>query len=188
MSSFDIRTCATFDVYIYISPSSVLNFYFLTLQVKRFLEHVNCQLPNLSRNLFILFNHWDQVTGGDEDRGYDDDDDDDGDDDDDDDGGGGGDGDGEYNDDNDDEDDDHDHDDDDDDDDGVESSPEKVKEQHLEKVRTFFEQGLKAKAVVDRTFFVSGREAYKVQKDEKKGKQSTTGRSVVCIQSVYAPP
>ena len=121
----------------------MLIFYFLTLQVKRFLEHVNCHLPNLSRNLFILFNHWDQVAGGDEESDSDDDDDD------------------------------------------TKESPESVKEQHLERVRRFVEQGLKAKSVVDRTFFVSGREACKVQKDEKKGKQSTTGRSVVYMQSLY---
>ena len=117
--------------------------YFLTLQVKRLLEHVNCHLPNLSQNLFILFNHWDQVAGGDEESDSDDDDD-------------------------------------------TKENPEKVKEQHLEKVRRFFEQGLKAKAVVDRTFFVSGKEACKAQKNEKKGKQSTAaGRSVVYMQSLY---
>ena len=107
--------------------------YFLTLQVKRFLEHVNSLLPNLSQNLFILFNQWDRVE---------DDSDDDNDD------------------------------------------PERLKEQHLERARTFFEQGLKAKAVVDRIFFVSGREACEAQKDKEfeESKQSTAGRSVVYMQ------
>ena len=113
--------------------------YFLTLQVKRLLEYVNCQVPNLSRNLFILFNHWDQVAGEDDDS----------------------------------------------DDDDTKENPERVKEQHLERVRRFVEQGLKAKAVVDRTFFVSGKEALKVQRDKEKGEQSTTGRSVVYMQSLY---
>ena len=108
--------------------------YFLTLQVKRFLEHVNSLLPNLSQNLFILFNQWDRVED-DSDDDYDD--------------------------------------------------PERLKEQHLERARTFFEQSLKAKAVVDRIFFVSGREACKAQKDKEKGKQSTAGRSVVYMQSPY---
>ena len=141
-------TCAITDVCtctcLAVSLSSVLIFYFLTLQVKKFLEHVNCQVPNLSRNLFILFNHWDQVAGGDEESGSDDDDDDD-----------------------------------------TKENPERVKEQHLERVRRFVEQGLKAKSVVDRTFFVSGREACKVLKDKEKGKQSSTGRSVVYMQSLY---
>ena len=135
-----------------IAPLSVLIFHFLTLQVEKFLEHVNCQLPNLSRNLFILFNHWDQVAGGDEESDSDDDDDDD---------------------------------DDEEEEEDAKQSPERVKEQHLERVRRFFEQGLKAKAVVDRTFFVSGREACKVQKE--KGKQSTAGRSVVGMRSLYFP-
>ena len=132
-------------MYMYVSSSIPIysaDSYFLTLQVKRLLEHVNCHLPNLSRNLFILFNHWDQVAGGDEESDSDDDDDD-GD---------------------------------------TKENAEKVKEQHLEKVRKFVEQGLKAKAVVDRTFFVSGKEACKAQKDEEKGKQSTAGRSVVYMQ------
>ncbi len=97
--------------------------------MKKLLEQVNQLLPNLSQNLFVLFNHWDKVEGGD-----------------------------------------------DDDDDG---NPEELKEQHLEKVRTFLEKGLNAKAVVDRTFFVSGKEAFHVRTDKEEGKQSTAGRSVV---------
>lgn len=112
---------------------------FLTLQVKKLLEHVNCQLPNLSQNLFILFNHWDQVAGNDEDSDSDSD--------------GNG---------------DHD----------FEQESERVKAQHLEKVRHFIEQGLKAKAVVDRTFFVSGKEACKAQENEKKGKQASASMYV----------
>ena len=131
-------------MYMYMS-SSIPVFCADFLQVKRFLEHVNCHLPNLSRNLFILFNHWDQVAGGDEEIDSDDDDDDD----------------------------------------DTKENPERVKEQHLERVHRFVEQGLKAKSVVDRTFFVSGREACKVQKDKEKGKQSSTGRSVVYMQSLY---
>ena len=111
--------------------------------MKRLLEHVNRHLPNLSRNLFILFNHWDQVAGGDEESDSDDDDDDD----------------------------------------DTKENPERVKEQHLQRVRRFVEQGLKAKAVVDRTFFVSGKEACKVQKDKEKDKQSTTGKSVVHVHA-----
>ena len=128
-------------------PIYSADYYFLTLQVKRLLEHVNCHLPNLSQNLFILFNHWDQVAGGDEESDSDSDSDSD--------------------------------------DDDTKEYPERVKEQHLERVRRFVEEGLKAKAVVDRTFFVSGKEAYQVQKDKEKGKQSTEGRSVVYMQSLY---
>ena len=101
--------------------------------MKKLFEQLNQLLPNLSQNLFILFNHWDRVAG----------------------------------------------DDDDDDDDG---NPEKLKEQHLERVRTFLEKGLNAKAVVDRTFFVSGKEACCVQTVKEEGKQSTAGRSVVYMQ------
>ena len=61
------------------------------------------------------------------------------------------------------------------------SDPERLKEQHLENVKNFFEVVLKAKAVVDRTFFVSGREAYEVQKN---GEQPSEGRSVVYMQSL----
>lgn len=52
------------------------------------------------------------------------------------------------------------------------NDPERLKKQHLENVTNFFEVVLKAKDVVDRTFFVSGREACEVQKN---GKQPSEG-------------
>ena len=107
--------------------------------MKKFLEHVNHQLPNLSKNLFILFNHWDQVVDEDEDSDSDDSDGDDA---------------------------------------VTKQDSESVKEQHLQKVHKFLVQGLKADAVLDRTFFVSGKEVCKAQENEKKGKPSA-GRSVV---------
>ena len=91
------------------------------MQVKRFLEQVNHQLPRLSKNLFILFNHWDQVV----------------------------------------------------DDDKCDS--EALKEQHCQAVREFLEQGLQANAVLDRTFFVSGKEACKALENEKNGEQPSAG-------------
>ena len=147
LSSYNILyiyLCDHWCICMYMSSSIPIysaDSYFLTLQVKRLLEHVNCQVPNLSRNLFIIFNHWDQVADEESDS--------------------------------------------DDDDDDSKENPERVKEQHLEGVRRFVEQGLKAKAVVDRTFFLSGKETCKAQKDEEKGKQSTAGRSVVYMQSPY---
>ena len=121
------------------------------MQVKRFLEQANRQLPNLSKNLFVLFNHWDQVVDEDEDS------------------------------------------DNDDSDDGVnEQDPEALKKQHCQKVHEFLEQGLEAKAVLDRTFFVSGKEACKAQENEKKGKQLSAStyifRSVVHVQHFAHKP
>ena len=121
------------------------------MQVKRFLEQANRQLPNLSKNLFVLFNHWDQVVDEDEDS------------------------------------------DNDDGDDAVnEQDPEALKKQHCQKVHEFLEQGLEAKAVLDRTFFVSGKEACKAQENEKKGKQLSAGtyifRSVVHVQHFTHKP
>ena len=92
---------------------------YFCMQVKMFLEQTNHQLPNLSKNLFILFNHWDELVN---DEDCDD-----------------------------------------------------VKSQHLQNVREFLVQGLQSKAVMDRTFFVSGQEACRVQENEKKGKQAPAG-------------
>lgn len=89
--------------------------------MKKFLEQVNYQLPNLSKNLFILFNHWDEVV----------------------------------------------------DDEDIDSA--KLKRKHLARVKEFLEQGLQAKAVLARTFFVSGKEACKVQENEKNGEQPSEG-------------
>ena len=106
---------------------------FFVPQVKRFLEHVNRQLPNVSKNLFILFNHWDLVVDQDENSSNDDSDDEE-------------------------------------DTSRRDATVETVKRQHLHKVQEFLVQGLQANAVLDRTFFVSGKEACKVQENEKKGK------------------
>ena len=103
------------------------------MQVKTFLEQANFQLPNLSKNLFILFNHWDEMVDEDEDSDSDDDDSD-----------------GAVN----------------------RQDPKALQEEHLQNVREFLVQGLQSKAIMDRTFFVSGKEACKVQEYEKKGKQA----------------
>ena len=122
---------------------------FFVPQVKRFLEHVNRHLPNVSKNLFILFNLWDLVVDEGEDSSNDDSDDDE-------------------------------------DTSRRDATVETVKKQHLQKVQEFLVQGLQANAVLDRTFFVSGKEACKVQENEKKGKPcSESGifihsRPVVC--------
>ena len=120
--------------------------YSLCVQVKRFLEHVNSQLPNLSKNLFILFNHWDQVADEDEDS---------------------------------------DSDDSGDDTNRQDAAAATVKKQHLQKVREFLVQGLQANAVLDRTFFVSGKEACKVQENEKKGKPSSGIIHIIYWPGVY---
>ena len=125
---------------------------FFVPQVKRFLEHVNRHLPNVSKNLFILFNLWDLVVDEGEDSSNDDSDDDE-------------------------------------DTSRRDATVETVKKQHLQKVQEFLVQGLQANAVLDRTFFVSGKEACKVQENEKKGKPcSESGifihsRPVVCTVS-----
>ena len=98
----------------------MINFH-ICVQVKKFLEQANCQLPRLSKNLFILFNHWDEVVDDDE------------------------------------------------------CDSEELKEEHCQTVREFLEQGLQANAVLDRTFFVSGREVCKAQENEKNGKQPSAG-------------
>ena len=119
-------------------PASFLH---ACMQVKRFLEQANNHLPNLSRNLFILFNHWDQVVDEDDDS-----------------------------------------DSDDDCDDAIKRQESKaLQEQHLRGVHEFFVQGLQSNGVLDRTFFVSGKEVCKAQENEKKGKQPSAGRSVVYI-------
>ena len=111
------------------------------MQMKMFLEQANNHLPNLSRNLFILFNHWDQVVDEDEES-----------------------------------------DSDDDCDDAIKrQEPKALREQHLQRVDEFFVQGLQSNGVLDRTFFVSGKEVCKAQENEKKGKQPSAGRSVVYI-------
>ena len=115
------------------------------MQVKRFLEQANNHLPNLSRNLFILFNHWDQVVDEDEES-----------------------------------------DSDDDCDDAIKrQEPKALREQHLQRVDEFFVQSLQSNGVLDRTFFVSGKEVCKAQENEKKGKQPSAGRSVVYKLYVY---
>ena len=59
----------------------------------------------------------------------------------------------------------------------------KVKRQHHQKVEEFLVQGLQANAVLDWTFFVSGKEACKVQENEKKGKPcSESGIVIIIIQ------
>ena len=108
---------------------------YFCIQVKKFLEHVNHQLPNVSKNLFILFNHWDRVEDEDEDS------------------------------------------DNDEDSDGAvhRQNPKVLHDKYLQKVHEFLVQGLQSKAVMDRTFFVSGKEACKVQENEKNGKQASSG-------------
>ena len=104
-------------------------------------EQTNHHLPNLSKNLFLLFNHWDQVVNEDDDS-----------------------------------------DSNEDCDDPIKRQESKaLQEQHLRRVHEFFVQGLQSNGVLDRTFFVSGKEVCKAQQNEKKGKQPFAGRSVVYI-------
>ena len=127
------------------SLSSMFTIFFVP-QVKRCLEHVNRQLPNVSRNLFILFNHWDLVVDEVEDSSNDDSDNEE-------------------------------------DTSGRDATVVTVKTQHLHKVQEFLVQGLQANAVLDQTFFVSGKEACKVQENEKKGKPcSESGIFIIIIQ------
>ena len=67
---------------------------------------------------------------------------------------------------------------DDDSDDAIRQDPKEVKKQHLERVQEFLVQGLQSNGVLDRTFFVSGKEACKAQENETKGKQPSAGGSV----------
>lgn len=99
------------------------------MQVKKWLEQVNRQLPNLSKNLFILFNHWDQVVDDEEEDG----------------------------------------------------ETEDIRSRHLQDVGKFLVQGLQANAILDRTFFVSGREACKARENEKNGEPSSAGIVFLCI-------